>query len=99
MRIPKGDYYLYRVDLLDSFSGYPRDATALYAGGNTTLKTGGPVSHAVSVKRAGGYLSLDYALTGIDKTRYSTDTEYRNPAQFAVYRGDRKVGGAKFEYG
>ncbi len=99
MRIPKGVYTPYRVDLLDSFYGWPRGVARLEPDGILTLQTGGPVRQEVSVRRAGAYLNLDYALRGVDKTSYRPDLAYQNSARFAVYRGDRKVGGAQFEYG
>lgn len=98
MQIPKGRYTLYQVDLLDSYTGHPRGTNRLEPGGNTLLKTGGPVKQEVSVSRSGAYLSMDYALRGVDNTRYSANREPEPPG-FAVYSGERKVGSGQFEYG
>ncbi len=98
MRIPSGAYTPYQVRILDSFSGYPKSAVRLASGGNTLLKTGGPLNPHVSVSRSGAYLSLDYSLRGVDGTQYSADRSFDNP-RFAVYRGDRRIAEGRFEYG
>ena len=98
MRIPADTYYLSRVDLLDSFYGYPRTSRLLMPGRNVQIKVGGPIKQEVSVSRMGASLHLDYALKGMGDIRYSADS-YSNRATFAIYQGDRKVDGGNFEYG
>lgn len=99
MRIPQGSYSCYRVDLLDSFSGMPRNGATINANGNTLLKAGGPLNQTVTAKRVGASLSLNYELRGVDDTEYEPDNSYQGNPRFAVYMGDRKVGSGQFEYG
>lgn len=99
MRIPRGVYSPYRVDLLDSFYGYPQGVARLDPDGITTLQTGGPIRQEISVRRTGARLNLGYALRGVDKTAYRPVQAHQNPPRFAVYRGNRRVGAGQFEYG
>ena len=99
MRIPAGSYTLQRIDLLDSFSGYPRNEREITAQ-NNVLKTGGPVKQTLSASRDGVSLNLNYALQGVDQTNYSPDALNRNAgARFAIYQGERRVRTGQFEYG
>lgn len=98
MRIPKGSYYLSRVDLLDSFYGYSRNSRLIISGRNTQIKAGGPVKQEVKVSRMGATLKFDYSLKGTGGLGYSADS-YSNRATFAIYQGDKKVEGGNFEYG
>lgn len=99
MRIPKGQYLISRVDLLDSFYAYPRKQSIYLEDASPSLKVGGPPTQEVSVVRSGPYLSLDYALIGVDKMKYHPDSTHLNYAHFAVYTGGRQVGGDRFRYG
>lgn len=99
MRIPTGPYSIYRVDLLDSFYAYPRKQSIYLEDASPLLKVGGPPNQEVSVVRSGPYLSLEYALIGVDKMKYHPDSTNKNYANFAVYKGGRQVGGDRFRYG
>lgn len=99
MRIPRGSYALFRVDLMDSFSGDLESEERLVAGGNALLKTGGPVNQTVSARRQGASLSLGYVLKGIDSVEYLPDISSEASPGFAIYQNDRKVGSGQFEYG
>lgn len=99
MRIPAGSYLLQRIDLLDSYSGYPRRINYITAQ-NNVLKTGGPVKQMVTASREGVCLNLSYALQGADQTNYSPDIITRNAhARFEIYQGERRVRTGQFEYG
>lgn len=99
MRIPQGTYFTGEVCLWERFSGYPRRDSLLEAGGNTSLKVGGPVRQEVSVARTGRYLRLDYALLGVNDTKFTAIDYFGNRPEFVVYRGDAKVAAGNFEYG
>lgn len=98
MHIPRGTYKLYRVDLLDSFTGYMYNRHT-NVDGSMPLRTGGPVKQVVTANRRGNALGLDYALLGTDSIKYVPNQTYGNPIRFTIYRGDRKVGAGEFEYG
>lgn len=99
MRIQAGNYNVQRIDLLDSFSGYPRYEREITAQHNV-LKTGGPVKQTVTASREGVNLNLNYALKGADQTDYSPDMLSREArARFEIYLGERCVRTGQFEYG
>lgn len=98
MRIPRGVYKPSQVELLDSFTGYPRRPANLEADGNTRLQAGGPLRQEVLVVRSGLYLHMNYALLGVDATEYSPNRSDEPPG-FAVYRDDTRLASGNFEYG
>lgn len=98
MRIPKGSYKISQVELLDSFTGFPRSPASLEADGNTLLQAGGPLRQEVSVRRSGLYLHMSYALRGIDAAEYSPNRSHAPPG-FAVYRDGARLASGNFEYG
>ncbi len=98
MRIPQGRYTPYRVDLLDSFSGYPRDTARVDIVDGTLLKTGGPLRHDIAIARSGAQLNMHYALRGVDGTEYSADHQHEPPG-VAIYQGGRLLASGNFEYG
>lgn len=99
MRIPAGNYNVQRIDLLDSFSGYPRYEREITAQHNV-LKTGGPIKQMITASREGVNLNLNYALKGADQTDYSPDMLSREArARFEIYQGERCVRTGQFEYG
>lgn len=99
MRIPAGNYNVQRIDLLDSFSGYPRYEHEITAQHNV-LKTGGPIKQMITASRDGVNLNLNYALKGADQTDYSPDMLSREArARFEIYQGERCVRTGQFEYG
>ncbi len=99
MRIPAGNYNVRRIDLLDSFSGYPRYEREITAQHNV-LKTGGPVKQMITALREGVCLNLSFALQGTDQTNYSPDMLSREArARFEIYQGERSVRTGQFEYG
>ncbi len=67
-------------------------------GETAQLKVGGPLTQGITVERQGKMFRLGYDLKGIGGETY-TMTNRSSPPEFAVYRGDRKVGGGKFEFG
>ena len=64
----------------------------------TELKMGAPLTQTITVNRTGKILRLGYGLHGIGGEEY-TSSDRSNPPKFAVYKGDKKVGGDKFEFG
>ena len=99
LRIPVGIYRAQRIDLLDSFSGYPRYEREITAQHNV-LKVGGPVKQTVTATREGVSLNLSYTLQGVDHTEYKPDTLSREArARFEIYQGERSVRTGQFEYG
>lgn len=99
MRIPDGVYTPTRIDVLDSFCGYPETGEKLKAGENILLKAGGPLNQEVAVARRGATLNMEYALKGLGDTPYNPDSEEDNAAEFAVYQNGRKIETGRFRYG
>ncbi|MBE0536065.1 MAG: hypothetical protein IH624_10385 [Phycisphaerae bacterium] len=68
------------------------------AGQTTELKVGAPLTQGLKVERRGKLFLLQYELQGVGGETY-TAANRGAPPEFAVYKGDRKVGGGRFEYG
>jgi len=65
-------------------------------GETVELKVGAPLTQSITVAREGKMFRLRYELKGVGGEAY-TMTDH--PPGFAVYKGDRKVGGGTFEFG
>jgi hypothetical protein len=68
------------------------------AGGVTELKAGAPLTQGLTVERQGKMFRLGYELKGVGGEMYTSENQ-ATPPEFAVYKGDKKVGGGQFEYG
>jgi hypothetical protein len=65
-----------------------------------TLTVGGPLTNSVSVNRRGRTLVFSYQLMGAGSGIYSlVRAGARQPPEFAVFQGDRKIASGKFEFG
>jgi len=68
------------------------------AGQTAELKAGGPLTQGLTVERQGKMFRLGYELKGVGGEAYTMAGRMR-PPEFAVFKGDRKVGGGQFEFG
>jgi hypothetical protein len=98
---PIGTYKLAQVEMpggwrLDRARG---QTLTVREGEATQVPVGGPLREVVSVTRSGNALLLGYSVMGAGDMEYSRPADHMNPPRFAVYRGDRRVGGGAFEYG
>ncbi len=103
LSLPPGRYHTEQVRLKGGFScnTYSRTSTNSFKidpNSTTELKIGAPLTQTITVARKGKILQLGYGLHGIGKEKY-TPNNRSNPPKFAVYKGDKKVGGGKFEFG
>ncbi len=103
LSLPPGRYYTEQVRLKGGFSCnlYSRTSTNSFKidpNSTTELKMGAPLTQTITVNRTGKILRLGYGLHGIGKEEY-TSSDRSNPPKFAVYKGDKKVGGGEFEFG
>ena len=103
LSLPPGKYHTEQVRLKGGFScnTYSRASTDSFKidpNSTTELKIGAPLTQTITVTRKGKILQLGYELRGIGGEEY-TSANRSNPPEFAVYKGDTKVGGGKFEFG
>ena len=103
LSLPPGEYRPEQVRLKGRFSCNIYSRTSAYnfkidPNSTTELKMGAPLTQTITVNRKGKILRLGYGLHGIGKEAY-TSSDRSNPPKFAVYKGDTKVGGGKFEFG
>ena len=98
MKIPKGEYTLTRVDVLDSFYADSPQRTFISDTGPAILKAGGPLEKTIGITRTGPALQMDYDLSGVEGMSYQPDRSEENPG-FIVYQGDRQIAQGNFEYG
>ena len=103
LSLPSGEYHSDQVRLKGGFSWGIRSRTNAYTfkidpNSTTEFKMGAPLTQTITVNRKGKILQLDYGLHGIGGEKY-TRSDRSNPPKFAVYKGDKKVDGDKFEFG
>ena len=103
LSLPPGEYRPEQIRLKGGFSykfySRPHAYTFKIDPNSTTeLKMGSPLTQTITVNRKGKILQLGYGLHGIGGEEY-TDARQEKPPEFAVYKGDKKVGGGKFEFG
>ncbi len=103
LSLPPGEYHPEQVRLKGGFSCNVRSRASGYSftidpNSTTELKMGAPLTQTITVNRKGKILQLGYGLHGIGGEEY-TSSNRSNPPKFAVYKGDTKVGGGKFEFG
>ncbi|RKY09072.1 MAG: hypothetical protein DRP66_03065 [Planctomycetota bacterium] len=103
LSLPPGRYYTEQVRLKGRFScnTYSRTSTNSFKidpNSTTELKIGAPLTQTITVARKGRILQLGYGLCGIGGEKYTSDSRSK-PPKFAVYKGDKKIGGGKFEFG
>ncbi len=103
LSLPPGWYHTEQVRLkggfsCNTYSGASTDSFKIDPNSTTELKMGAPLTQTITVNRKGKILQLGYELRGIGGEEY-TPNNRSNPPEFAVYKGDKKVGGGKFEYG
>jgi hypothetical protein len=100
--LPAGKYRLDLVELNGGFSSYGSgeglEWFQLAPGKTHRLNIGAPLTPKIEVSRSGRILELDYALLDAGGRRYSRSGR-TDPPQFAVFKGDRKVGSGTFRYG
>ena len=103
LSLPPGEYRPEQVRLKGGFSCNTYSRPSAYSfkinpNSTTELKMGAPLTQTITVNRKGKILQLGYGLHGIGGEKYTSDNR-SNPPKFAVYKGDTKVGGGKFEFG
>jgi len=103
LSLPPGEYRPEQVRLTGGFSCNIYSHESGYSfkidpNSTTELKMGAPLTQTITVTRKGKILQLGYGLCGIGGEEYSV-SDRSNPPKFAVYKGDKKVGGGKFEFG
>lgn len=103
LSLPPGEYRPERGRLKGGYSWYiysdmSGDNFRIDPNSTTELKMGAPLTQTITVNRKGKILQLGYGLHGIGGEEY-TSSNRSNPPKFAVYKGDTKVGGGKFEFG
>ena len=107
MKIPAGNYSQTQIQLqangANAFrkSNQSQSGQGISIGGTpVVLNAGGPLSNSVTATRHGHDLRLDYVLVGADGDAYQLAAQNRSkPPGFAVYRGEKKIGSDKFEFG
>jgi len=102
LSLPPGEYRPEQIRLKGGFSyifySRPHAYTFKIDPNSTTeLKMGSPLTQTITVTRKGRILQLGYGLHGIGGEEYTGDGS--KAPEFAVYKGDTKVGGGKFEFG
>ncbi len=103
LSLPPGEYRPEQVRLTGGFSCNVSSRTSGYSfnidpNSTAEFKMGAPLTQTITVNRKGKILQLGYGLHGIGGEEY-TSSNRSNPPEFAVYKGDTKVGGGKFEFG
>jgi hypothetical protein len=109
VKIPVGSYGPGRVQLEQGGAQAHREPERYNpsASANTTvvsasraalLTAGGPLTNLVTVNRHGRTLNLGYRLVGADGESYQLVGARRQP-EFVAYRGGKKIGSGKFEFG
>jgi hypothetical protein len=98
MNIPKGEYTVTRVDILDSFYADSPQRTYITDTEPALLKAGGPLEKTIGITRTGPALQMDYNLAGVGGMQYEPDRSEDNPG-FIVYQGERQIARGNFEYG
>jgi hypothetical protein len=103
LSLPPGEYRPEQVRLKGGYSCNVRSRASAHnftidPNSTTELKMGAPLTQTITVTRKGKILQLGYGLHGIGGEEY-TKADRSNPPKFAVYKGDKKVGGGKFEFG
>jgi hypothetical protein len=64
------------------------------------LTAGGPLTNSVTLSRSGKHLRFSYKLLGAGGEVYQLKRQdRRQPPEFAVCQGDRKIASGKFEFG
>ncbi len=99
LSLPPGEYHPEQVGLTGGLysraSGY---SFKIDPNSTTEFKMGAPLTQTLTINRKGKILQLGYELRGIGGEEY-TPNNRSNAPKFAVYKGDTKVGGGKFEFG
>jgi hypothetical protein len=106
-RVPVGAYHHYRVALKSGGAVAYREPSWVTAArfvvnptNAAALAIGGPLTNTVSISRRSKALVFDYQLAGTDGSGYQFGRpETRQPPEFTVYQGDRKVASGKFQFG
>jgi hypothetical protein len=109
LHLPQGRYF---VEELKLDGGYDLargrrsgdEFFELTPGRPTVLTVGAPLSPTVKVTRQGPYLALDYELLDAGGRSYRKASDASSPGRppaphFAVYVGEKKIGGGQFAYG
>jgi hypothetical protein len=101
IKLATGEYRLQDVRLKDGFIYSNRNPAynwvAVIGGEQAVLKVGAPLKQTVSIERQGPVLELKYNLVGVGGETYAV-TRSKHPT-FAVFKGEKKVAGGKFEFG
>jgi hypothetical protein len=102
-----GAYRHYRVGLKSGGAAAYKEAPLVTAArlivnptNAVALTIGGPLTNIVSISRRSKTLVFNYQLVGADGSGYQLgQQEPRQPPEFTVYQGDRKVASGKFQLG
>jgi hypothetical protein len=102
--LPEGRYRVSEVRLQGGFvhhGGWDRNDPwfSVTPEGPNRLQVGAPLVSQLKVERSGRIIKLDHSLWDKGGRKYLATGASREPPEFAVYLGDRKVGSGTFEYG
>jgi hypothetical protein len=106
VKVPVGRYTATQVLLRAGEVGavrnsrYGNNGVTVSEDAAVTLAVGGPLTNSVAVNRRGRTLVFSYQLVGAGNEVYNlTRAGPRQPPEFAVFEGDRKIASGKFEFG
>ena len=107
VRVPVGRYAPAKVCLKKGDVEACLDARTRAAAGRISVTdsepavvaAGGPLTNSVSISRNGRGLMLSYRLVGAGGGYQVSDPYRVHPPEFTVYKGNKKIGSGKFEYG
>jgi len=101
--IPAGNYHIRRLFLDGGQAGLfqARTITSLNIkeGEISELKAGAPLNHSVNLSRTGNVFKLNYELLDAGGESYNSLRRPDLPPILTIYKGDKKIGGGRFEYG
>ena len=64
-----------------------------------TLDAGGPLRESITMNSRLNRIELFHQVKGVGGAIYTNDARFAEPPRFAVYKGDKRVHAANFEYG
>lgn len=101
--LPEGRYRLREVALEGGYRCWPHQVpegnpVTVSRGQPATLKVGGPLSQRIRPQRRGTVLALNFEIVGGAGELYSPPTSTGKP-HVTVYRHDKQILSADFEYG
>jgi hypothetical protein len=106
-KVPVGSYESFKVCLrkgdaeahLDEHDSAVETPIIITARTPAVLPAGGPLTNSVSIRTSGRHLLLNYQLVGAAGIYVLDSMDGLHPPEFTVYRGEKKVGSGKSEFG